>query len=100
MKIGITIHATDQAISPVDLAREAEARGFHSLYIPEHTHIPISRRTPPPTGEEELPEEYSRSPDPYIALAAAASSGPVVNTTLGPVLGVTNGSVWSWYVGG
>ena len=73
MKIGITIHATDQAISPVDLAREAEARGFHSLYIPEHTHIPISRRTPPPTGEEELPEEYSRSPDPYIALAAAAS---------------------------
>lgn len=73
MKIGITIHATDQAMSPVELAQEAEARGFHSLYIPEHTHIPTSRRTPPPTGEAELPEEYSRSPDPYIALAAAAS---------------------------
>jgi len=73
MKIGVTIHATDRAISPVELAREAEARGFHSLYIPEHTHIPTSRRTPAPTGEEELAEEYSRSPDPYIALAAAAS---------------------------
>ncbi len=73
MKIGVTIHATDKAINPAELAREAEDRGFHSIYIPEHTHIPTSRRTPPPTGEEELPEEYSRSPDPYISLAAAAT---------------------------
>jgi probable F420-dependent oxidoreductase len=73
MKIGVTIHATDRAMSPVEVAREAEARGFHSLYIPEHTHIPTSRRTPPPTGDEELAEEYSRSPDPYVALAAAAA---------------------------
>ena len=73
MKIGLTIHATDRAMSPIDLAREAEARGFHSLYIPEHTHIPISRRTPAPTGTKELGEEYRRSLDPYIALAAAAS---------------------------
>ena len=72
MKIGVTIHATDRAIAPAELAREAEDRGFHSLYIPEHTHIPTSRRTPAPTGEAELPEEYSRSPDPYISLAAAA----------------------------
>jgi len=73
MKIGVTIHATDRAMHPVDVAREAEARGFDSFYIPEHTHIPTSRRTPPPTGTEELAEEYLRSPDPYIALAAAAS---------------------------
>ncbi len=73
MKIGVTIHATDRAIAPAELAREAEDRGFHSLYIPEHTHIPTSRRTPAPTGEAELPEEYSRSPDPYISLAAAAA---------------------------
>jgi probable F420-dependent oxidoreductase len=73
MKIGITIHATDKAMSPVELAREAEARGFYSLYIPEHTHIPASRRTPAPTGSEELGEEYFRSPDPYVVLAAAAS---------------------------
>jgi probable F420-dependent oxidoreductase len=73
MKIGLTIHATDLAMSPVDLAREAEARGFHSFYIPEHTHIPTSRRTPAPTGSDQLSEEYLRSLDPYIALAAAAS---------------------------
>lgn len=73
MKIGLTLFATDLAMSPVELAPEAEARGFHSLYIPEHTHIPTSRRTPPPTGEAELPEQYKRSLDPYVALAAAAA---------------------------
>ncbi|MBW1883150.1 MAG: LLM class F420-dependent oxidoreductase [Deltaproteobacteria bacterium] len=73
MKIGVTIHATDQAMHPVEVAREAEARGFYSFYIPEHTHIPTSRRTPAPSGTPELGEEYLRSPDPYIALAAAAS---------------------------
>jgi len=73
MKLGVTIHATDKAMPVAALARAAEDRGFHSLYIPEHTHIPTSRRTPPPTGSEELEEEYLRSPDPYIALASAAS---------------------------
>lgn len=73
MQIGVTLFATDLAMSPVELAQEAEARGFHSLYLPEHTHIPVSRRTPPPTGDAVLAEEYKRSLDPYIALAAAAS---------------------------
>jgi len=73
MKIGVTIFATDRSMSPVELAREAEARGFHSLYVPEHTHIPTSRRTPPPTGDAVLPEEYKRTLDPYVALAAAAA---------------------------
>ena len=73
MRIGVTIHATDKSMSPAELAKEAEDRGFYSLYVPEHTHIPISRRTPPPTGDELLAEEYSRSLDPYIALGAAAS---------------------------
>ena len=72
MKIGIAFHATDLAMSAVDLAREADERGFYSLYIPEHTHIPTSRRTPAPTGTPELGEEYKRSPDPYILLAAAS----------------------------
>ena len=64
---------TDQTMGPVELAREVEARGLHSLYVPEHTHIPVSRRTPPPTGDAELREEYKRTLDPYVALAAAAS---------------------------
>ena len=73
MEIGITLFSTDLAMDPVELAREAEARGFASLYLPEHTHIPTSRRTPPPTGDAELAEEYKRSLDPYIALAAASA---------------------------
>jgi probable F420-dependent oxidoreductase len=73
LKIGVTIHATDLAMSPVELAPEAEARGFYSLYVPEHTHIPTSRRTPAPTGTPELGQEYLRSLDPYVALAAAAA---------------------------
>jgi probable F420-dependent oxidoreductase len=73
MHIGVTMFATDRAISPADLAREAEARGFDSLYFPEHTHIPVSRRTPPPTGEPVLPEEYKRTLDPFVALGAAAA---------------------------
>ena len=72
VKIGVTIHATDLAMDVPELAREAEARGFHSLYVPEHTHIPVSRRTPAPTGDAELAEEYKRSPDPLVVLAAAA----------------------------
>jgi probable F420-dependent oxidoreductase len=73
MKFGLAFHTTDKAMSPMDLAREAEARGFDSLYLPEHTHIPASRKTPAPTGEAQLPDLYLRTYDPYIALAAAAS---------------------------
>jgi probable F420-dependent oxidoreductase len=73
MQLGVTIFATDRSMSPVELAREAETRGFGSLYVPEHTHIPTSRRTAPPTGEAVLAEEYKRTLDPWIALAAAAS---------------------------
>jgi probable F420-dependent oxidoreductase len=73
MRFGVTMFATDRSMDVVELAREAEARGFESLYLPEHTHIPVSRRTPPPTGDPELPEEYARTLDPLVALAAAAS---------------------------
>jgi len=64
---------TDRSIDVVTLARAAEERGLASLYVPEHTHIPTSRRTPPPTGEAELREEYRRTLDPFVALTAAAS---------------------------
>ena len=73
MEFGITMFATDRSMSVVELAVEAEARGFGSIWIPEHTHIPTSRRTPPPTGEDELPEMYKRSIDPLVTLAAAAA---------------------------
>ena len=58
MQFGLTIFPTDYSIEPVELARIAEERGFESLWFPEHTHIPASRRTPYPAGGE-LPREYS-----------------------------------------
>lgn len=64
---------TDQTMGPVELARAVEERGFVSLYLPEHTHIPVSRRTPSPTGGAELADEYRRTLDPFVALAAAAA---------------------------
>ena len=73
MRYGVTMFMTDQTMSPVDLARAIEERGLHSLYVPEHTHIPTSRLTPPPTGDAELRDEYKRTLDPFVALAMAAA---------------------------
>jgi len=71
MQYGITMFSTDYAIRPDELAREAEGRGFESLWLPEHTHIPASRRSPWPGGGD-LPKEYWHTYDPFIALTAAA----------------------------
>jgi probable F420-dependent oxidoreductase len=90
MRLGITMMATDRAMPAHLLAREAEDRGFASLYLPEHTHIPVARTTPSPagpeaggtwqaaylkgtSGDETLAEDYARLVDPLIALAAAAA---------------------------
>ncbi len=73
MDVGVTMFATDRSWAPGDLAAELEARRVRSLWIPEHTHIPTSRRTPPPTGDAELPEEYTRTLDPFVALSWAAA---------------------------
>jgi probable F420-dependent oxidoreductase len=74
MRYGVTMFMTDQTMSPVALARAVEERGLHSLYVPEHTHIPTSRLTPPPTGDAELRDEYKRTLDPFVALAMAAAA--------------------------
>jgi probable F420-dependent oxidoreductase len=63
---------TEYSIGPMELARAAEERGFESLFFPEHTHIPTSRKTPYPAGGE-LPKEYSHTHDPFVALAMAAA---------------------------
>ena len=74
MRFGVTMFMTDLTIGPIELARAVEERGLHSLYVPEHTHIPTSRRTPPPTGDAELRDEYKRTLDPFVALAMAAAA--------------------------
>ncbi|MFF2846842.1 TIGR03619 family F420-dependent LLM class oxidoreductase [Streptomyces sp. NPDC058001] len=72
MRIATTIVLTDETITPVRLARELAARGFAGLYLPEHTHIPVDRTTPYPMGGD-LPPEYARTLDPFVALAQAAA---------------------------
>ncbi|MGP3919494.1 LLM class F420-dependent oxidoreductase [Nonomuraea sp. 10N515B] len=74
MRLGVTMFATDLAMPIYELARAAEERGFDSLWLPEHTHIPVSRRTPPAAGQDELPEEYKRTLDPLVALSFAAAA--------------------------
>jgi probable F420-dependent oxidoreductase len=71
MKFGIAMFPTDYAVDPPTLARLVEERGFDSLFFPEHTHIPASRRTPWPGGGE-LPRDYSHTLDPFVATTAAA----------------------------
>ncbi|MEV6796468.1 LLM class F420-dependent oxidoreductase [Streptomyces sp. NPDC051320] len=72
MRLSTTIFLTDLTVTPVRLARELEQRGFAGLYLPEHTHIPVERTTPYPAGGE-LPDEYGRTLDPFVALAQAAA---------------------------
>ncbi|WP_322817724.1 LLM class F420-dependent oxidoreductase [Tepidiforma sp.] len=72
MKYGIQMFPTDYAIPVTDLGRAAEELGFESIFFPEHTHIPTSRRTPWPGGGE-LPKEYSHTLDPFVVCAAVAA---------------------------
>ena len=71
-RFGITMFPTDYSIQPVELARAVEERGFDSLFFPEHTHIPTSRKTPFPGGGE-LPKHYSHTHDPFVAFGACAA---------------------------
>ncbi|MFI9777877.1 LLM class F420-dependent oxidoreductase [Streptomyces sp. NPDC051956] len=84
MRISTTIFLTDETITPVRLARELEQRGFAGLYLPEHTHIPVERATRYPAGGD-LPAEYGRTLDPFVALGQAAA----VTERLGLGTGIT-----------
>jgi probable F420-dependent oxidoreductase len=72
---GIVLFTSDRGISPAAAARAAEAAGFATFYVPEHTHIPVKRESPHPrTGDASLPDDrYSRTLDPWVALATAAA---------------------------
>ncbi|MCX2980475.1 LLM class F420-dependent oxidoreductase [Halieaceae bacterium IMCC14734] len=72
MKIGFSFMNTPQDPCPMELAVALEERGYESLWTGEHSHIPVSRETPWPAGEE-LPEPYKQLSDPYISLMAAAA---------------------------
>jgi probable F420-dependent oxidoreductase len=82
MHCGVAIFPTDYSIQPHDLAAEAEARGFESIWLPEHSHIPTSRKSPWPGGGE-LPKHYCDSYDPFVSLGAAAAVTKKIKLGLG-----------------
>jgi probable F420-dependent oxidoreductase len=72
MEFGVSTFVTDEGIGPVALGRALEERGFESLFLAEHTHIPVSRETPWPGGAE-LPRWYYRTLDPFVVLSVVAA---------------------------
>ena len=96
MDIGVVIFPTDQSIQPIELAKELEARGFESVWFPEHSHIPTSRETPwggmkdaPP-----LPEMYWRSHDQFVALTACAAVTEKLRVGTGITLVAQRDAIW------
>ena len=85
MKFGTMLYSTDYAMRPDDFAVACEARGFESVWLPEHTHIPASRRTPFPGGGD-LPRDYWHIHDPFIALTAAAIATKTIKVATGVCL--------------
>lgn len=75
MRNGIVLFTSDRGITPAALGAAAEERGFDTLYVPEHTHIPVKRTAAHPgTGDETLPDDrYLRTLDPWVSLATVAA---------------------------
>jgi probable F420-dependent oxidoreductase len=73
MQIGAAMFFTDYSMAPGELARALEERGFDSVWAPEHSHIPLTRKTAFPSGGE-LPKKYYDAMDPFVTLTAAAAA--------------------------
>jgi len=82
MKFGVAIFPTDYAISMAELAPAAEQLGFESLWVAEHSHIPVSRLSPYPAGGE-LPKHYFHTMDPFVALTVAAMATKTIRVATG-----------------
>ncbi|NNC39218.1 MAG: LLM class F420-dependent oxidoreductase [Acidimicrobiia bacterium] len=97
MHLGVLIFPTDTTLQPVELARAVEERGFESLWFPEHSHIPVSRRTPwgGRAGEPPLPEHYWRAHDQFVALAAAAAVTSTLKLATGITLAAQRDPFWT-----
>lgn len=72
MKIGMILPNADYGVAPAELARDLEERGYDSMWVGEHTHIPVGRESPHPSGGE-MPNVYIHVRDPFISLGMAAA---------------------------
>jgi probable F420-dependent oxidoreductase len=97
MHIGILIFATDTTIQPVELARAAEDMGFESVWLPEHSHIPASRKTPwgGIEGAPPLPEHYWRTHDVFTAFGAMAAVTTDLKFGSGVTLAAQRDPIWT-----
>jgi alkanesulfonate monooxygenase SsuD/methylene tetrahydromethanopterin reductase-like flavin-dependent oxidoreductase (luciferase family) len=82
VKFGIVSYNTEYGLRPDDAAREAQARGFESIWFPEHTNIPVSRDTPFALGGD-LPEQYKHFMDIFVSMTAAACAAPDIKIGAG-----------------
>ena len=71
LNFGVSMFFTDYSMGPGELGKALEERGFESVWAPEHSHIPVSRKTPFPAGGD-LPKKYYDAMDPFVTLTAAA----------------------------
>ena|ERR1700722_3780362 len=85
MKFGGMMFFTDYSMSAMELARALEERGFESVWAPEHSHIPLSRKTPYPGGGD-LPKPYYDAMDPFVVLAAASQVTRTIKLGTGVLL--------------
>ncbi|MGE0224302.1 MAG: LLM class F420-dependent oxidoreductase [Acetobacteraceae bacterium] len=72
LAFGVSMFFTDYAMGAAELAVALEERGFDSVWAPEHSHIPLTRKTPFPAGGD-LPKKYYDAMDPFVALSVAAA---------------------------
>jgi alkanesulfonate monooxygenase SsuD/methylene tetrahydromethanopterin reductase-like flavin-dependent oxidoreductase (luciferase family) len=85
MHFGGAMFFTDYSMSAPELARALEERGFESVWAPEHSHIPLSRKTPFPGGGD-LPKQYYDAMDPFVVLAAASHGTKTIKFGTGVAL--------------
>lgn len=103
MRFGVLTFVTDEGIGPVELGEALEERGFASVFLAEHSHIPVDAKTPYPSGGP-IPHKYYRTLDPFVALTAAAVATRELVVGTGIALlrsrrwiwSPTGGFAWAW----
>ena len=92
MDFGAAMFFTDYSMKPAEFGQALEARGFESVWAPEHSHIPSTRKTPP-AGGGELGKQYYDVMDPFVTLTAAAMATKTLKVATGVCLVVQRDTI-------